>query len=108
MPSKIGRTTEREMAIAVMRFLASQPHGEATQEEIRCAIPAYIDLTEGDMEDSPTRPGERLWEQIIRNINSHKNNSTNFIFLGYLQPVTDGFRITQEGLDFLESLDEAE
>ena len=106
MPSKIGRTTEYEMSVAVLRYLHHQPDGEASQEELRAAMPHYIDLTDGDMEDSPTRPGEQRWEQIVRNINSHKASPNNFIHLGYLEHVPGGgLRITQKGRDFLLEFD---
>ena len=108
MPNKIGRTTELEMSIAVLRYLAHQPQGEAHQDELRDAIPYYVDLTEGDREFSTTRPGEQLWEQIARNIQSHKDNPKNFIKLGYLDHVPGGgLSITEAGRDFLESLDES-
>ena len=45
------------------------------------------DLTSGDSEYSGTRPGERLWEQLLRNIQSHHTNSNNFISLGYLDHI---------------------
>ena len=106
MPNKAGRATEFEMSVAVLRYLHHQPDGEASQKELRTAIPHYIDLTDGDMEDSPTRPGEQRWEQIVRNINSHKVNPNNFIRLGYLEHVPGGgLRVTPEGLDFISNLD---
>jgi hypothetical protein len=108
MPNKHGRTTEYEMSVAVLKYLSNHPHLEASQQELREVMPDYIDLTEGDMADSTTRPGEKLWEQIIRNIQSHKDTGTNFIKLGLLDHVPDGgLRITQRGLEFLADLDES-
>ena len=106
MPSKTGRTTEYDMSVAVLRYLRHQPYGEASQQELRAAIPHYIELTDGDMEDSLTRPGEQLWEQIIRNIQSHKASPNNFINLGYLEHVRGGgLRITPEGRELISKLD---
>lgn len=106
MPNKTGRTTEYDMSVAVLRYLCHQPHGEASQRELRTAIPHYIDLTDGDTEDSLTRPGEKLWEQIIRNIQSHKASPNNFINLGYLEHVRGGgLRITLDGRKFISKLD---
>ena len=62
MPSKLERTTEYEMSVAVLRYLHHQPDGEASQKELRAAIPHYVDLTDGDLEYSPSRPGEQRWE----------------------------------------------
>ena len=106
MPNKSGRTTEYEMSLAVLRYLRHQPEGEASQEELREAIPYYIDLTDGDIEDSPSRPGEQRWQQIIRNIQSHHTNPRNFINIGYLEHVPGGgLRITPEGHEFITALD---
>ena len=119
MPSKIERTSEYEMSLAVLGYLRHQPYGEASQEELRAAIPHYIDLTNGDMEDSPSRPGEQRWEQIMRNIQSHHANRrnagnrtshhanpNNFVSLGYLEHVPGGgLRITAEGHEFISKLD---
>ena len=106
MPSKIERTSEYEMSLAVLGYLRHQPYGEASQEELRAAIPHYIDLTNGDMEDSPSRPGEQRWEQIMRNIQSHHANPNNFVSLGYLEHVPGGgLRITAEGHEFISKLD---
>lgn len=109
MRTRVGRTSEQDMSIAVMRYLAHQPYGEATLPEIRAAIPHYVELTEGDLAYSGTRSGEQLWEQILRNINSHKASNTNFIKRGLLDAVPGGgLRITQAGYKFLADLDESE
>lgn len=106
MPSKAGRSTEYDMSVAVLKYLRHQPYGEASQRELRAAIPHYVDLTDGDREDSPTRPGEQRWEQIIRNIQSHKASPNNFINLGYLEHVWGGgLKITTEGREFISKLD---
>ncbi len=106
MPNIAGRTTERDMSVAVLRYLEHQPFGEATHEELRTVMPHYVSLTEGDLEDSPTRPGEQRWEQIVRNIQSHKNSPNNFIRLEYLEHVSGGgLRITAKGRAFLADLD---
>ena len=106
MPSKLERTTEYEMSLAVLRYLRRPPQGEASQEELRAVVPHYIDLTDGDMEASPTRPGEQRWEQIVRNIQSHKDNPNNFINLGYLERVPGGgLRMTPAGYEFISEFD---
>ena len=108
MPNKVGRTSEYEMSVATLRYLSHQPYHEASQEEIRAAMPHYINLTDGDTEDSPSRPGEQRWEQIVRNIQSHKGSPNNFIKLGLLDHVAGGgLRATEKGLGFLFDLDES-
>ena len=106
MPRKIGRTTEYDISVVVARAAASKPGGYVTLDELRAEIPHYIPLTPGDLEYSTTRPGERLWEQLLRNIQSHHANANNFIRLGYLEHFPGGvYAITNEGRKFLESLD---
>ena len=90
MPSKIGRATEREMSIAVLKIAATKPGRYVTLDELRIEIPNYVELTPGDMEYSLTRPGERLWEQLLRNIQSHHANRTSFIRLGLLDHIPGG------------------
>ena len=105
MPSKVGRTTEYEMSVAVMEVAATKPGGYASLDELRAEIPNYTDLTPGDNMYSNTRPGERMWEQLLRNIQSHHTNSSNFIELGYLVHIKGGgYTITDEGREFLETL----
>ncbi len=106
MPSKTGRTTEFDMSVAVLRHLSKQPDGCASLEELRAAIPYYIDLTRGDMQDSPTRPKECLWEQLLRNIQSHHTSPNNFIRLGYMEHIPGGgYQITENGREFLKDFD---
>ena len=45
MPSKIGRTTEYEMSVAVMKIAATRHSGCATIDELRDEIPNFINLT---------------------------------------------------------------
>ena len=80
MVGKTGRTPEREFAIAMMRIAATKPGNYATLDELRLEIPHYIELTPEDLEYSSKRPGERMWEQSLRNVQSHHANRTNFIY----------------------------
>ena len=105
MASKIGRSTEYEMSVAVLRIAATKPSGHVPLNELRAKIPNYVDLTSGDSEYSSTRPGERLWEQLLRNIQSHHTSPNNFISLGYLNHIRGGgYTITDEGRAFLKTL----
>ena len=105
MPSKSGRTTEYEMSVSVMEIAASKPDGYASLDVLRAEIPNYIDLTPGDNVYSHTRPGERMWEQLLRNIQSHHANVSNLIALGYLVHIKGGgYAITGKGREFLKKL----
>lgn len=67
------RITEAEMASVVRSILARRPNKSATFKELRELIPQRVHLSRGDRAKSPSRPGEELWEQIIRNLSSHKH-----------------------------------
>lgn len=93
-----GRTTEVEISEAVLRILAGRVNGEATIAYIKGQIPSLIVLTAGDREQSVTRPNEELWEQLVRNIVSHKATEGNYIAEGYLTAPSRGrLRITDAG-----------
>ena len=100
----MSRTTEFEISIATLQVANTKPNGIASFDDLRSEIPLYINLTQGDLQYSSTRPGERLWEQLIRNIQSHHNSDGNFIALGYLEHVRGvGYRITSAGRSYLIS-----
>lgn len=67
------RVTEAEMADVVRKILARRPNESATFQELREMIPHRIHLSRGDRAKSPSRPGEEVWEQILRNLSSHEH-----------------------------------
>ena len=106
MRISLPRTSEYEISVVVLHIASERPDGYVTLNELREIVPNRIDLTKGDMKPSLTRPKERLWEQQLRNIRSHKDTATNFIFLGYLEHYPGGgYRITDAGREFLRSLE---
>ena len=92
------RTSEPEIAKAVLRILAETHHGEATINHIKKRIPEFIKLTEGDQKQSDTRKNEEVWEQIVRNIVSHKGAEGNIVAEGFANSPSRGrLRITEAG-----------
>lgn len=67
------KITEAEMADAVKTILARRPNKSATFAELRDMIPHRVHLSRADRAKSPSRPGEEVWEQILRNLISHKH-----------------------------------
>lgn len=55
------------------------PSGTATVAEIKQNLPNFIDLTPADLEQSPTRDNEKVWEQQVRNVVSHRATDGNAI-----------------------------
>lgn len=67
------RITEAEMAAVVRIILTRRPNRVATYAELRELIPEHVHLSRADRTKSPSRPGEELWHQIIRNLVSHEH-----------------------------------
>lgn len=68
------RVSETEMADAVRRILSRRPNKTATFAELRDRVPGEVRLSRADRVKSPSRPGEELWEQIIRNLKAHRHD----------------------------------
>jgi hypothetical protein len=87
------RITEAEIADIVEDILRDRPGGEATIAELVAEIPHRVRLSAEDLAPSPTRNGEALWEQQVRNITSHKASPGNAIHDGKLVAVPGGLRL---------------
>lgn len=70
------RLREADIAEAVENYL-NDAGGEATIPQIRRALLRYLQLTPSDRAMSPTRPGEEIWEQQVRNIVCHRDSAGN-------------------------------
>ena len=94
----VRRTTEKQIAEAVLSILSMSPNGEATILNLKQRMPHFVDLTEQDRQMSKTRPGEELWEQLLRNIISHYRSRGNIIAEGLVTQANRGkLRLTQKG-----------
>lgn len=69
---------------------------------IKNHIPNFINLTDDDMDDSPTRANEQVWEQQVRNIVSHRASYENFIHDGLLEYSPGNLKITDAGRFYLK------
>jgi len=93
MPDSHGRTTEAELADAVVKILKQRPNRQASYAELADEVPNHIKLTAADLTQSTSRPNEAVWEQRLRNITSHKGAEGNFIFEGILQDIPSGLSL---------------
>jgi hypothetical protein len=66
-----GYIDEKAMVAVVIDILSELPGLKAEYPELRERIPQVVRLTRKDQRPSLTRPGEQMWEQILRNIRSH-------------------------------------
>jgi hypothetical protein len=89
----MARITEAEIADVVIDILKGIPGGAATFPELVAAIRKRVVLSADDRAPSPTRPGEEIWEQQVRNITSHKNNPGNAIYEGRLVSIPGGLAL---------------
>lgn len=102
MPSKEGRTGEREIGLAVLKYLNTVPGGEATIAEIKKHIAKHFPLTAADQEDSETRRNEQVWEQQVRNLVSHRETDDNVINDGLLSYRPRRLAITDAGRSYVK------
>ena len=79
-----NRISEDEVAAATVKYL-HDAGGTATIGQIRRALPHYIELGSNDRQQSPTRPGEELWEQQVRNLVCHRDVDGNPVNSGRLR-----------------------
>jgi len=90
------RITESEIADVVVQILEDSRTGEATIAELIAEIPHRVKLSAEDLAPSPTRAGEAIWEQQVRNITSHKASPGNAIHDGKLIAIPGGFRLPRK------------
>ena len=88
---------ERDIAIGVMQIAAAHG-GLCTFKRAYQEIPHYVHLSPDNLAPSVTRPGEAMWQQLVRNIKSHDKSPGNYIADGYLEHVPGvGYRLTAAG-----------
>ncbi|NKL20900.1 hypothetical protein [Rhizobium leguminosarum] len=97
MPDASNRTTESELAEAVLSILAIRTSGKGAFADLFRVIPKIISFTAEDEETSSSRPGEFSWQQRVRNITSHKGAAGNYITDGFLNEIDGGLEITSAG-----------
>jgi hypothetical protein len=95
---------EKRIATGVMKIANSQHNLICTFKRAYAEIPNYVSLSAANLAPSVTRPGEAMWQQLVRNIKSHSKEDENFIRRGLLEHVPKvGYRITAKGQKFLNN-----
>ena len=98
MAAKAGRATEAHIGLAAMQILALYPNGATSVHSIKRHIPGYVKLTVADRAPSPTRAGEEMWEQQVRNLKSHSTTPGNPFCEGFITHASKGtWQITAGG-----------
>ena len=98
------RLREPEARILALKIAAQQPDRYATTEFIKNSIVNYYPLSDIDLIPSVPRHPEPHWEQIVRNVISHKSNPRGPFALGFAERKKDGLQVTDAGVDYLKSL----
>ncbi len=80
--------------------MSVQPNGQIKTSALIDALPDYIALSEQHLKVNGSRKDSKF-SQIVRNLKSHKESKSNFIYQGYAQDIYGGFKITSKGLDFV-------
>jgi hypothetical protein len=104
MAQQRDRLREPEARILALRIAAAQPGHEAATTLIKENVPDYIALTPHDLKPSTSRNTEKMWQQIVGNVVSHKQNSTSIFQNGYAIRLHEGIKVTEKGLAYLKSL----
>lgn len=101
---KGDRLREREARVLALKIAAQQPDRTASTEEIKKAVPSYIELSALDLAQSTTRPREKMWQQIVGNVISHKGSPSGLFINGYARRTPNGLSVTEKGMVYLNSL----
>ncbi|MEA3003743.1 MAG: DNA protein [Sphingomonadales bacterium] len=91
---------KRDLWKYALLIMSVRPGGEITTSDLIDEMPKYVALSEEHISANMSRKDSKF-SQLVRNLKSHKNTKTNFIYQGFAQDVPGGFRITRKGLDFV-------
>lgn len=81
-------------------IMVQRPDREISTTDLITDLPNYIRVPDWTKVDNNSRPDSKF-SQIVRNLKSHKETRTNFIYQGYAEDIKGGFRATDKGLDFV-------
>ena len=93
------RTDLWKFALLVM---ATRPNGEISTSDLIAELPNYIHVPD-DSQAGLSGRNDNKFSQLVRNLKSHKTTKTNFIYQGYAESIPDGFRITEQGREFVKT-----
>jgi len=100
---KVGKLREPEARLLALQIAAKCPGHEATTTQIKDSVPDYRELSPADLAPSPTRPGEKTWQQIMGNVVSHQKTTTSIFSRGFAERTRNGIRLTEKGIGMLKA-----
>jgi hypothetical protein len=98
------RLREAEARTLALKIAAECKNYTATTEYIKKRVPELIPLTSKDLEQSASRPREKLWQQIVGNVISHKPGNRSIFTQGFAERTWNGLKVTNQGLNYLNSI----
>lgn len=101
----VGRIRERELVIPALKAAAARPNGYISTSDLIKELEKEFEPEGADAEILDGRTDTRF-SQKIRNLISHRNNSTSMFKKGYAEYSNDGIRITDAGRQFLSQVPE--
>lgn len=99
-PTPVCIDLRRDLWKYALLIMSVRPGGEISTSDLIEEMPKFVALSEEHTAANESRKDSKF-SQIVRNLKSHKNTKTNFIYQGFAQDVPGGFKITRKGLDFV-------
>lgn len=81
-------------------IMAKNENGIISTKNLIAELPNYITIPE-ESKDTLKGRNDNKFSQLVRNLKSHKDSKTNFIYQGYAEDVRGGFQITDKGRKFV-------
>lgn len=97
-----SRLREQEARLLALKIASESKDFTANMQDIREGVQKLYPLSPADRRPSPTRPAEQLWQQILRNVVSHRGSAKSIFAMGFAHKVGTGIQITKAGLDHLK------
>jgi hypothetical protein len=101
---KSDRLREAEARILALKIAAQQHNRTATTGFIKQEVPKYTELSDLDLQRSPSRNNEPLWKQIVGNVSSHQESPAGIFMQGYATRTPEGLSVTEKGMTYLNNM----
>ncbi len=98
------RLREAEARILALKIAAECKDYTASTEYIKRRVPELVPLTDKDLEQSASRPREKLWQQIVGNVISHKPGNRSIFNQGLAERTSNGLKVTDDGIVYLNNI----
>lgn len=98
------RLQEKEARVLVLKIAARQPNRFASTAFLKKEVPHHVYLSPRDRVQSPSRPNEVLWQQVVGNVISHHASKAGPFQQGLATRSGDGLTVTDAGMAYLNNI----